>query len=87
MCLQRAIEKIEDKLRSTWVEIHVCLQPRGTNDVFPWGSTWVEIHVCLQRADLIDKKQRRSTWVEIHVCLQQDVYKCLKMIRLERKLQ
>lgn len=26
------------------------------------------------------------TWVEIHVCLQQDVYKCLKMIRLERKI-
>ena len=38
----------EDALRSTWVEIHVCLQ-RKTRVIFVslW-STWVEIHVCLQ---------------------------------------
>ena len=48
-------------------------------------STWVEIHVCLQLEKVQDVILERSTWVEIHVCLQQDVYKCLKMIRLERK--
>ena len=73
--------------RSTWVEIHVCLQQKCIDRGGRLGSTWVEIHVCLQLSEPKREYTDWSTWVEIHVCLQQDVYKCLKMIRLERKLQ
>ena len=39
---------METSERSTWVEIHVCLQLQEIVR-FRWhGSTWVEIHVCLQ---------------------------------------
>ena len=56
--------------RSTWVEIHVCLQHCQTTKKENKGSTWVEIHVCLQLGCWLDAASSRSTWVEIHVCLQ-----------------
>ena len=36
--------------RSTWVEIHVCLQQAGAKSETVTRSTWVEIHVCLQHS-------------------------------------
>ena len=56
--------------RSTWVEIHVCLQLIVDGLVLSFRSTWVEIHVCLQREENLLILISRSTWVEIHVCLQ-----------------
>ena len=58
-------------VRSTWVEIHVCLQQICCKMKKHDGSTWVEIHVCLQRYVASHPTALRSTWVEIHVCLQQ----------------
>ena len=59
-----------NEIRSTWVEIHVCLQQIIKNMIKNIRSTWVEIHVCLQPVDYSDVFSIRSTWVEIHVCLQ-----------------
>ena len=39
---------MENNERSTWVEIHVCLQLWLVLMTQLPGSTWVEIHVCLQ---------------------------------------
>ena len=62
---------METSERSTWVEIHVCLQPAQFKSFVELWSTWVEIHVCLQLIQVTTYPNRGSTWVEIHVCLQQ----------------